>query len=62
MREYVVIKPKADVALDDARATDYLARTVYEDYELVDTGVLDQSGNKIMAHMRFDPVGYVRFK
>lgn len=39
----------------------YLARTVHEDYELIDTGVLDQSGNKIMARRRIDPIGFVRF-
>lgn len=61
MREYV-IKPKADRSWDEPDAKDYLARTIYEDYEIVDTGMLDHAGNKIMARKKPDPVGYVRFR
>jgi len=46
----------------EADALDSLARTVYEDYEIIDTGVIDADGNPIMARRRFDPIGFVRFK
>lgn len=62
MREYVTMKPKADLDWDEVRSTDYLARVVFEDVELIDTGIRDSDGNKIMARKRPDPVGYVRFK
>lgn len=61
MREYV-IRPKADREWDEPDARDYLARVVYEDAELIDTGVMDHAGNKIMARKRPDSVGYVRFR
>lgn len=62
MREYVIRRTRmADIdACPDAE--DYLARTVYEDHELIDIGVLDADGNKIMARKRMDPIGFVRFK
>lgn len=62
MREYVTMKPKTDLDWWETKATDSLARLVFEDVELIDTGVMDSSGNKIMARKRPDPVGYVRFK
>jgi len=36
--------------------------TVHEDYELIDTGVVDAAGNKIMARNRMDQIGFVRSK
>jgi hypothetical protein len=41
---------------------DYLGRTVYEDHELIDIGVLDGNGNRIMARKKSDPVGFVRWR
>lgn len=40
----------------------YLARTVFEDHELIDIGLLDKDGNRVMARQKPDPVGFVRFK
>lgn len=63
MREYVVMKrPRGDKIEDGVDAENYLARTVHEEFELIDTGVLDDSGDKIMARRKIDPVGYIRFK
>jgi hypothetical protein len=38
----------------------YLGRTVYEDFELIDTGLIDEGGNKIMAHEKMDQIGFIR--
>lgn len=62
-REYVRLTPARAADIDNgADAEHYLARTVFEDYELIDTGVLDAAGNKIMARERIDPVGFIRHR
>lgn len=38
-----------------------LAKTVYEEEELIDTGIIDEAGDKIMAKERKDRIGFVRF-
>lgn len=38
------------------------ARTVFEDFELIDTGVLDAAGNRVMARQKLDPIGFIRHK
>ncbi|MCO5072096.1 MAG: hypothetical protein M9944_12900 [Rhizobiaceae bacterium] len=59
MREYVILRKSSDYEWGPD-AEDYLARTVYESEELIDIGVLDSSGNKVMARKRMDPIGFVR--
>jgi len=64
-RDYFVqcTKPKSDDDYNwEADPLNSLARTVHEDYEIIDTGVLNDQGEPIMARKRFDPIGYVRFK
>lgn len=61
MREYLRQPVRSDWH-GEHRATDSLARTVHEDYELIDTGVVDAAGNKIMARNRMDQIGFVRSK
>lgn len=60
-REYISVRPKADWE-DEHRGVDSLARTVYEPEELVDIGILDSDGNKVMARRRLDPIGFVRWR
>lgn len=60
MRDYV-IRRMADID-ENVNAEDYLARTVYEDHEMIDIGLLDSEGNQILARQRMDPIGFVRFK
>lgn len=62
MREYVRAAPRAAHIEDEPDGEHYLARTVFEDFELIDTGVLDAAGNRIMARQRLDPVGFIRHK
>jgi hypothetical protein len=59
-KEYVRVR--AARSEEEPDAEHYLARTVYEDYELIDIGILDDKGEKIMARKRMDPIGFVRFK
>jgi len=59
-REYFIARRMADID-EDVNGSDFLARTVYEDYELIDTGVIDASGDKIMARRKMDPIGFIRF-
>lgn len=60
MREYVVRRmANIDEPVD---AENYLARTVFEEVELIDIGVMDQDGNPIMARKRLDPIGFVRWR
>lgn len=61
MKEYVRIRPATGREWWEADAKDSLARTVHEDYELIDTGVIGPDGEKIMARKRIDPIGFVRF-
>jgi len=60
-RDYIVRRTADSDFWDEARATDYLARTVHEDHELIDIGVLDANGEKIMARQKPDPVGFIRW-
>lgn len=60
-RDYIVRRPKAYDDYWEAKGTDSLAKTVYEDHELIDIGVLDANGEKIMARQKPDPVGFIRW-
>ena len=63
-REYVISRPRANDdywrEIDDGSISH--ARTVYEDFELIDTGVMDKDGNPVMARQKMEPIGFVRFK
>ena len=59
MRDYV--RRSADID-EEVDAEDYLAREVHETVELVDIGLRDAFGNKIMARKRMDAIGFVRFR
>lgn len=59
-RDYI-IRRMADID-ENVNAENYLGRTVYEDHELIDIGILDRDGNKVMARKRLDPVGFVRWR
>lgn len=62
-RDYIIRRrPRSADIGENVKGEDYLARTVYEDHELIDIGVMDSDGNKIMARKRLDPVGFVRWK
>lgn len=60
-REYFIKRRSADID-GEPDGEHYLAKTVYEEYELIDTGVVDQNGDKIMARRKMQPIGFVRFK
>ena len=60
-RDYFIKRRSADIDRDPD-GEHYLARTVYEEYELIDTGVVDHNGDKIMARRKMEPIGFVRFK
>lgn len=61
-REYVILKRTRSANIDEELdAENYLSRTVYEDTELIDTGVLDESGEKIMARRKLR-IGFVHLK
>lgn len=58
-RDYVIVRSaKIDEEVDGEQ---YLARTVYEPEELIDIGVLDSDGNRVMARQKMDPIGFVRW-
>lgn len=59
-REYVLQRRAANID-ENVNGEDYLARTVHEDHELIDIGVMDAQGNRIMARRRMDPIGFVRW-
>jgi hypothetical protein len=60
MREYLVKKPaRSDYEWWDIPNTESLAKVVYENDELYDTGMLDANGNKIMAREKKNPMGFV---
>lgn len=61
MRKYVSVKPRMDEYYE-ANAADSLARTVYENIDLVDIGVLDAEGNPVMAYEKMQPIGFVHHK
>ncbi len=58
-RDYI-IRRMADID-ENVKGEDYLGRTVYEEHELIDIGIVDQNGDKIMARKRMDKIGFVRF-
>jgi len=47
---------------ENVDAEDYLSRTVYEEIDFIDIGLLDSEGNAILARKKMDSVGYIRFK
>ncbi|MGN6772635.1 MAG: hypothetical protein ACTHJQ_22715 [Rhizobiaceae bacterium] len=59
MRDYI-IRRMADID-ENVNGEDYLGRTVYEEHELIDIGIVDQNGDRIMARKHMDPIGFVRF-
>jgi len=59
MRDYI-IRRMADID-ENVNGENYLGRTVYEEHELIDIGIVDQNGDRIMARKRMDPIGFVRF-
>lgn len=62
MREYVSVRSVRSADIDEnVNAEDYLARTVYEDHEMIDIGVMDKNGDPIMARKKLDPIGFVRW-
>lgn len=62
-RSYVTVRRVRSADIDEnVNGEDYLARTVYEDRELIDIGVIDKDGNPIMAHKKIDQVGFVRWR
>lgn len=38
------------------------SRQVIETEELIDTGILDENGNRVMAKERKEPIGFIRFR
>lgn len=47
---------------DEGSGLTTLAQMVYEpEYELIDTGLLDHDGNKIMIEERPSPIGFFHF-
>lgn len=60
-REYVIRRRMADID-DNVNAEDYLSRTVYEEHEMIDIGLLDSEGNAILARKKMDPIGFIRHK
>lgn len=61
-KEYVSVRRQSFDWDDDRDPTQFLARTVFEDYELVDIGICDENGDPIMARKKMDPIGFVRHK
>lgn len=61
MREYVVRRRMADID-ENADGENYLARTVYEEIDLIDIGLLDSEGNAILVRKKMDQVGFIRHK
>lgn len=61
MRKYVTGSETASEWFD-ARATDYLARTVHEqEPQRVKTGLLNADGRPLFRVEESDPIGFVRF-
>lgn len=53
------VKPKSeDDGWWEAYGPDMLARTVIEEEEIFDTGILDENGNKVMAKRHKPPIGF----
>lgn len=62
MKQYVICRPRSADIDANVDAENYLARTVHEDHELIDIGLLDSEGNKVMAKKKMDQIGFVRWK
>lgn len=60
--DYIVHRPRSADIDANPDGENYLARTVYEDKETIDIGLMDSEGNKILVRRRMDPIGFVRFK
>ncbi len=45
-------------AYDDTFIREFAARTVHESEELVDIGIVDEQGNKVMAKARKPRIGF----
>lgn len=60
MRRDYITRRSADID-ENVDAENYLARTVYDPEELIDIGILDADGNKVMARQRMDPIGFIRW-
>lgn len=52
--------PKAADIEHEPDAEDYLAHTVFEESDPIDTGLLDKQGNRIFAINTIDQIGFVR--
>lgn len=61
MRRDYVTRRCADID-ENPDGENYLSRTVYEPEELIDIGILDADGNKVMARQRIDPIGFIRWR
>lgn len=61
-RDYIIRRHRSADIDCNPDGENYLARTVYEDEETIDIGLMDSEGNKILARRRMDPIGFVRFK
>ncbi len=61
MREYLVRPRSADMSAEPD-GENYLARTVFEQEELIDIGVLDPAGKPIMARRKTPPIGFIRHR
>lgn len=51
----------ADIEIEPD-AEDYLSRTVFEDNDPIDTGLLDKNGNAIYSFNVMDRIGFRRFR
>lgn len=60
-REYISRRRMADIDLN-VDGEEYLARTVYEDVNFIDIGLLDSEGNAILAREKMAPIGFIRHK
>ena len=60
MRRDYVTRRSANID-EEPDAENYLARTVYDPEELIDIGILDADGNKVMARLKIDPIGFIRW-
>lgn len=60
-REYFTRRPMRQDGYPyyEADSKEFLARTVYETEELIDTGILDEAGNKVLAREKKNPIGFV---
>lgn len=61
MRDYIIRRRAADID-SNIDGENYLAKTVHESEELINIGLLDSEGNKVMARRRMDPIGFIRHR